>query len=534
MSFVVLNFIALLAGAAHALSLAWPSTGQALWWLQILSLSVLCAGLLRTQSLKQAALLSGTFAWASLAAALWWLFISMHRYGGLAAPLAAGAVGALAAFLSIYYVLAAVLWHRLRGSKNSKSSKNSCLIFAALWLAADLARGQLFTGFAWGAGGYAHIDSPLAAFAPWVGVYGIGAAAAAVSMLIAQLFVVRGLTRDKIKALLGLALLAVLSISAQHFQERRSTNPEYASGEFRVALLQGNIPQDEKFELSSGIPDALLWYGGQLLNADDELIVAPETAIPLLPQQLMQGYLPQLRQHFLLPKDSERAPAALVGIPLGDEFEGYTNSVLGWASEHKDRFEGNDYRYDKHHLVPFGEFIPPMFKWFTRMMRIPLGDFERGSLQQAPLEWRGERISPNICYEDLFGEELAVRFLASSQAPTVLVNISNLAWFGQGQAIEQHLNISRMRTLELERPMLRATNTGATAIIDHRGRVLERLPSAERGVLRGSIQGRTSISFYAYWTGRWGLWPMWIASLLGVLLAAFPLPAFTLLAAKRR
>jgi apolipoprotein N-acyltransferase len=169
--------------------------------------------------------------------------------------------------------------------------------------------------------------------------------------------------------------------------------------------------------------------------------------------------------------------------------------------------------------VPFGEFIPPLFKWFTEMMDIPLGDFRRGDLGQASMAWAGERIAPNICYEDLFGEELGARFADPQQAPTMFVNLSNIGWFGDSIAIDQHLAISRMRALEFERPMVRATNTGATALIDHRGQVTQRLPAHTRGVLQGEVQGRTGLTPFAVWVARAGLAPLWGLGLAVVALA---------------
>ena len=142
-------------------------------------------------------------------------------------------------------------------------------------------------------------------------------------------------------------------------------------------------------------------------------------------------------------------------------------------------------------------------------MNIPLGDFNQGALGQASFNWQGQRIAPNICYEDLFGEELATRFTDARQAPTVFVNLSNLAWFGDGQAIDQHLQISRLRALEFARPMVRATNTGATVVIDHRGQVTAALPRSTRGVLHANVEGRQGLTPYAWVTARFGLWPWW-------------------------
>ena len=144
------------------------------------------------------------------------------------------------------------------------------------------------------------------------------------------------------------------------------------------------------------------------------------------------------------------------------------------------------------------------------MMSIPLGDFSRGAVGQPSFAWRGERLAPHICYEDLFGEELAARFVVPAAAPTIFVNLSNIGWFGNTVAIDQHLSISRMRALEFERPFIRATNTGDTVVIDHTGRVTHALARHTRGVLLAQVQGREGLTLYAWWSARFGLWPLWI------------------------
>jgi apolipoprotein N-acyltransferase len=287
-----------------------------------------------------------------------------------------------------------------------------------------------------------------------------------------------------------------------------------STGSIKVALLQGNIAQDEKFQAGSGVPDALRWYGEQLAIPHAPLTVAPETAIPLLPQQLPAGYWDAL-----LGRIRQEGRAVLLGLPLGSEAAGYTNSVLGIQSAGPEAMTARNYRYDKHHLVPFGEFIPPMFRWFTEMMAIPLGDFSRGGVGQPSFAWQGQRLAPNICYEDLFGEELGARFIDRDSAPTIFVNVSNIGWFGNTVAIDQHLNISRMRSLEFGRPFIRATNTGDTAIIDHTGRVTHSLARLTRGVLVGEVEGREGTTPFAWWVARLGLWPLWLMG-AGVVAAA--------------
>lgn len=487
--------IVLIAACAQSAGVTWPfdsffSRGATLWWLQILAQATLVAALLRAPSARAAVLLAWGFATTWLSVTFWWLFIALHTYGGLPSVLAVVAIVALAAALGLYYAIAGWLFWRWRDARPAVLAWG----FAALWTMAELARGTWLTGFGWGAVGYAHLDGPLAWYLPWLGSYGVGALAALCAATLATL-----LRKGFANILVLVSLLALPFIAPPSWNQWT-----HASGSLRVTLLQGNIPQDEKFETGSGVPLALQWYAQELLTSSGDLVVAPETAIPLLPQQLPPGYWAALAQHF-----AGGTSAALIGIPLGSYTQGYTNSVLGLAPGQKE-----PWRYDKHHLVPFGEFIPPLFKWFTRMMNIPLGDFNRGPLGQPSLPVAGERVAPNICYEDLYGEELASRFADAALAPTVFANVSNLGWFNDSIALDQHLNISRARALEFQRPFVRATNTGATAILDYQGVVQKALLARTRGVLVGEVQGRTGVTPFAWWAARFGLWPLWGLCLL--------------------
>ena len=504
--------LVLAAGYAHALSIAWPfadlgplQTGQAWGGLQIGSLAVLAWQLgptLSARRIGQAAQLAWLFACAMLCGTFWWLYISMHFFGGLPAPLAVLAVFALAAALSLYYALAGALMAWLAPT----GAVGRAALFAAAWLLAEIARVQVFTGFPWGEGGYAHIDGWARPLAGWVGVHGLTLLAAFVAALLATclraLQATRGLKAGMATAALLVACLLVSLLPAAYA-------PAPLRAPLSVTLVQGNIAQDQKFQAGTGVRDALTFYAEQLQAAQTALIVLPETALPLLPAQLPPGYWAAIAQRF-----ASGQQAALIGLPIGSAQEGYSNAVLGLKPG------ATAYRYEKHHLVPFGEFVPPFFQWFIRMMNIPLGDFNRGPLVQTALEWQGERLAPNICYEDLFGEEIGAQFKDAARAPTVLVNVSNIAWFGNTVAIDQHLNISRMRALEFARPMLRATNTGATVVIDAQGRVTHALERHTRGALVAQVQGADGLTLYARWVSHFGLTPWWLLGGSVLLIAA--------------
>ena len=540
------------AGVVHGFSMAWPASvlgsglgvaGVSSGFLQCASLGVLAALLLsranqEVNAWRQGALLSALFACSAMVATWGWLYVSMHRYGGLPPWLSALAVLLLAAALSLYFAAAGAVWvalfrrwmlsaHLNDGRLNDRRSAMpefkralaGLLLFAALWTLAELCRGQLFTGFPWGAGGYAHLESSLAGYAPWIGVYGIGFLAACLAMGVPLL--VSGLMAGRTRAwqMLSVGVLMVAVLVPLGLQQAA---PEFtqAAGKLKVRLLQGNIPQDEKFIPGQGVQQALSWYAEQLLANSEPLVVTPETAIPVLPQQLSPAYWQVLKDKYAPPNGTAQLPvtpqAALVGIPMGGPGVGYSNSVLTLGPADL------NYRYDKHHLVPFGEYVPPFFQWFVRMMNMPLGDFAQDRPPSSVLKWQGQRLLPQICYEDLFGEEVARYFAMPEDAPTVLVNMSNLAWFGDTTALAQHVAISRMRALEFQRPIIRATNTGLTGWVDAQGTVRESLPPFTRGALVIEFEGRSGLTPYAQWTSRWGLAPLWwLCAAIVLVLGAF-------------
>jgi apolipoprotein N-acyltransferase len=490
-------------GALHAWSLSpWCAAlhGLAPAVLQTVALmGVLWA--LSAQDVPHRRVAAGMWLYGSawLVGATGWMYVSLHRYGGLPAWLTIVAVVGLCMALSLYMGAVGWVWGRWR----SRVWWRDGLLFAGLWLLAEMARAVIFTGFPWGASGYGMLASPLVKLAPLLGVYGLGAVwACAVALAV---FAWRSNVSVRVRVLVPGAL-AVSLLACAIWTPPTYTRPH--GQPLSVTLLQGNVPQDEKFIADYQVP-MLIWHARQLLAAQGKLVIAPETAIPLLPSQLPEGYWDRIKSGFT----AQTGRYALVGVPLGDFDVGYTNSVVGLSGEAASLPEGM-YRYNKHHLVPFGEVIPFGFHWFVEMMNMPLGDFTRGPVAAPAFKVVDQRIGPNICYEDLYGEEIAARFRDEGTAPTILANVSNLAWFGEQVAIYQHLQIARMRSLEFQLPTLRATNTGATVVIDHAGQVTAALKPNTQGVLQAVVQGRSGVTPFAWWASRWGLWPLFALALL--------------------
>ena len=480
---------ALLAGVAQTFSFA-PFEA---WWLQMASLALLAAVSASARP-AQAALLGWLFGCGWLVSGLWWLYISLHDFGAMPSWLAGLAVLALAAGLALYYAAALALWARLRRGRPLGDS----LRWAACWLLAELSRGTVFSGFPWIASGYAHTVGPLAGWAPWVGVYGLSALAAWLAFAAAAaLRPMAGSTRI-VLALAALAVLAgPLALPASF------TRP---SGELSVSLLQPDIGQDLKFD-PARMDANLQSLVRQIGAARGALVVTPESVIPLTRAELDDAYWAQLLRPFTQP-----GRGLLIGMFLGNSDDGFVNSVVGVTGG----APGAEYHYGKRHLLPFGEFVPPGFHWFVDMLQIPIGDQARGS-HGAAFAVAGQRLRPLICYEDLFGEDIVASVVGAEPA-TVFVNVSNLAWFGRWLVQDQHLQFSQMRALEFERPVIRSTNTGATAVVDHHGRVTARLPALREGTLEASVEGRSGETPYARWLATFGLWPLALLA-LGCLLA---------------
>jgi apolipoprotein N-acyltransferase len=438
---------------------------------------------------KQAAYAGFIYGLGLFGAGIYWIYISLHEFGGMPSLMAAVATFILCAFLSFFpaTVGAASVW--IAGAKLSPKQGHTMLFaIPVLWAMTDWIRSWIFTGFPWLSIGYSQVpNSPLAGFMPIVGVYGVSLITVFVASLagfwLARHFIHRSIS--KLWQRNALALLLLIGISGSLLKTVDWTT---ASGKpMSVALLQGNIAQSLKWapEVSER---TLALYLKMAEASAAQLIIMPETALPVLSSQLPVEIGQRLQQHAL--RNHGDILMGLVELENGE----YFNSVFSIGS-------AQSQYYRKSHLVPFGEFIPfkAAFGWIYRdWLNMPLSDLSRGSIHQQPMALSGEKVALNICYEDVFGEEI-IRQLPQA---SLLVNVSNDAWYGESLAAYQHLQFSQARALETGRTMLRATNTGATAMIGPHGQLLAHAPHFTQTTLNVMAQAYRGSTPYVYF-GNW-------------------------------
>ena len=453
-----------------------------LFWAPWLSMAVLLLLWQQAGTAGQVFKLGFAFGLGLYVVGIYWIYISLHTFGGMPWWFAGFSTFCLCAFMALFPALAGYLAKRL-----------GKLLWAApvLWALSDWVRSWIFTGFPWLTLGYSQApDSPLVGFLPVIGVYGVSA----LTVLLASSLLMMTSARHRLCAV----LIAVGVLAAGSLLSVISwTHP--AGQPVSVALLQGNISQTIKWSPEHA-EQTLRQYLDMVRQAQAKLIVLPETALPVLVNQLDPAYLAALRQHA-----QNQGGDILLGVVETRSGEYFNSAIsLGTSAEQA---------YSKSHLVPFGEYIPlkSVFGWIYRdWLQMPLSDLSRGTSKQ-PLLIAGQKVGVNICYEDVFGEEIAQQLPQAG----LLVNISNDAWYGQSFAADQHMQFSQVRAIETGRMVLRSTNTGATAIIDKHGQVLQHAPHDQAVILQGEAQGYQGTTPYV----RWGNHLFIVLSALALLLA---------------
>ncbi|NJD32072.1 MAG: apolipoprotein N-acyltransferase [Gammaproteobacteria bacterium] len=461
----------------------------------VVALAFLCPALLfllwQGAAPRAAAWRGFLFTGGTFLAGTYWIYHSVHLIGQAPIWVALFLMLGLVAIMGAYSALlgyVAARWGAARGLARWVILLPVGLVFTE-WV-----RGWFLSGFPWLALGYSQLDTPLAAYAPLGGVYAVSLAVAVTAGSLTTLLL--GDRRERIAGVVVLGVVWVCAFAAGTVQWTRPRGTEVS-----VALVQGAVPQSMKWAPGQREHTMNLYLEMTRPYFGTQIIVWPESAIPALANDVGE-YLDQVRA-----LAASKGSALITGLVRRDPATGnYYNAMAAFSPQEQ--------WYYKRRLVPFGEFfpVPPMVREWMRLMNLPYSDFDAGPADQPPLAAGGETLAPTICYEDAYGVEQ----LGIVRNSTLLVNVTNDAWFGDSSAPHQHVDISRMRSLETGRPMLRATNDGVTALIAYDGSVLGELPQFQPGVLTGSVTPRVGLTPYV----RFGNWPV-LALLYAGLIAGF-------------
>tara|TARA_B110000259_G_scaffold50616_1_gene59633 strand:- start:835 stop:2352 length:1518 start_codon:yes stop_codon:yes gene_type:complete len=445
---------------------------------------------LQHQSLKQAIVKASVFGFAMFFAGVSWVYVSIHEHGFIPAPLALLATTLFCLFLALLFALPFAL-----SALIPQRSSSWLLGLPAIWVLSEWFRSWIFTGFPWLYAGYSHTDTWLSGWAPIGGVMWLSfitALAAATLAQIGQTLIGR---KQPIQVGVKISCLLLVVLTTSGYLLHSVTWTQETGKKLSVVLIQPNTDQNKKWSASErqSILDQLQEQTEPHWGVD--LIVWPEAAIPATPKRV---------SGFLIGMDKAakvNQTALLTGIPTQDRSSGkYYNSVLALGAASG--------QYDKTRLVPFGEYVPleGLLRGLIRFFNLPMSSFSLGAQDQSLLTIAGEPMATAICYEIVY-PDLVARI---SREATLLLTVSNDAWFGDSFAPQQHMQMARMRAIENAKPMLRGTSNGVTAIVDHRGKIEKQLEQFSAGELSGNITPRSGQTFFV----QTGSWPVVIMALL--------------------
>ncbi|HKE95575.1 MAG TPA: apolipoprotein N-acyltransferase [Povalibacter sp.] len=422
-------------------------------------------------------------------AGTYWLYNTIHEVGHAPAWIAIFLMCGMVAILGGYtaalgYALAR--WMPANGGVagygTAREAVHLLLIYPAALTLLEWFRGWFLSGFPWFALGYSQTDTPLAAFAPIAGVYGISL----LTLISAGALVVVILGNTKTRIVAAAALIVIWGSGALLWRHEWTQS---AGRPLTVAIVQGAVPQDVKWSTEYRDSTLRLYRDLTLPHLGKDIILWPESALPDMPDQL-RSYV-----SYIWGAARAQGTTLITGmLRYGDNEDDVRNALLALDEDAQ--------WYDKRRLVPFGEFfpVPSFIRSWMRLQNLPYSDITPGARRQPALRAAGNKVAATICYEDAYGAEQ----LEVLKEATLLVNVTNDAWFGDTTAAPQHLQISRMRVMEAQRPLLRAANDGISAIIRADGEVEKTLPRFKPDVLTGVIQPRTGLTPYA----RVGNWPV--------------------------
>ncbi|MDW6003414.1 apolipoprotein N-acyltransferase [Vibrio mangrovi] len=485
--------VAVFSGAAGSFAFA----PYSLWPLAFLALYALLL-LLHQRTAGQAFLLGLLWGMGFFGHGVYWIHVSIDTFGGVPKIVSLLLMLLLSAYLALYPALFSYVLNRYFPGK---TALRYLLVAPALWLVSEWLRGWVFTGFPWLWLGYSQIDAPLANYAPLGGVELITLVIAVISASFAYLT----LNRQWRLLLLPLCLYGIAaSLNYVHWV---SPQPERQT---TIALVQGNIDQARKWQPSERWPTLVKYTDYTQANWDADIIIWPEAAIPAFEYELPE-YLSSLDA-----SARKNHSALITGILNRADSHTFYNSILALGQGTPAYSNSGRTKYEKHHLLPFGEFVP--FEQWLRplapLFNLPMSSFSPGAYIQPNIQANGRFLVAALCYEIVFNEQIRENLTDQTD---FLLTLSNDAWFGRSIGPLQHMEIARMRALELGIPLIRSTNNGVTAITDYRGKITHKLPQFEAGVLKTTLtptRGKTPYRMF-------GSWPLycWIAfSLLSGLL----------------
>lgn len=480
------HLLGLLCGAVLPLSLApWN------WWpiglMSVASLVVLLRGLRPVDCFWR----TFWFGLGMFGVGVSWVFISIHDHGHASVPLALFLTSLFVILLAVLFALPFMLY----GAGCNRTAGTMALAFPSIWVLGEWTRSWLFSGFPWMYLGYGHIDTWLSGWAPITGVLGISWICALSGAAIGIIAIPR---KQFILGNVAL-LMAVGWATGWYLQSVQWTTA--AGAPLRIGIMQPALPVAAKWDSAqlAAILEQNRQTTAELLGND--LVIWPESAVPALEEQV-KPFLAAMAKRAL-----DTDTALLTGIPTRNATtQQYHNSVIGLGTASG--------IYHKQHLVPFGEYVP-FERWLGGTMaflNLPMSIFSPGPARQEPIYANGFSIGTAICYEIVFPDLVA----ATANHSNLLLTVSNDSWFGRSIGPKQHFQMARMRAAENRKPLIRATNDGITALINHHGKVVATIPPFIRSTLTGQLtpyRGQTPF-------GQWGSNPILLLSLI-MLFAAF-------------
>jgi apolipoprotein N-acyltransferase len=423
-------------------------------------------------SSKQAALRGFVFGLGFFGVGVSWIYVAIHDFGSAGMPLAMLLTAVFVAFFASY--LAFVGWGIKKISNVNLSTVDFVLLLPVAWLVFEYFKGWFLTGFPWLEVGAGQIDGPLSGYTPIVGVLGVSLLTAISAGLLAAAW------QGKRASLL--IIVVVIWTAGYILKPILWTQP--VDKEIKVTIIQGNIPQEIKWDPEQLYKTLALYQARTEKNWDSDLIVWPENAVTVFYHQVKSFYLDPLEK-----LARENKTDILLGLPvLNKTTDEYYNSMLALG--------GQEGFYYKTHLVPFGDYVP--FEWLRGVIKffdLPMSSFRPGPISSELVHAAGQAIGLSICYEDTFSTEV----LRSLPEANLLVNATNNAWYGDSFAPHQHLQISQNRALETGRPTIRATTNGVSALIDFKGHLQQQTEQFKEAVLTGNVQPRQGATPYVIW-----------------------------------